>query len=185
MSQVKGSVQKAQARQSRQYNLHRSPAPLSAGDLVLLEREGINWAANFQTSKKLLSPWLGPFKILSLDGLNATLELPATSKIHNFFSVSKLKKYFLRSNQPTPSPDIIDGQEEYKVSHISNHRFWRKHLQYIVHFKGFHKDAAQWLFASDISNCQDSIDLYLSTRGGVADSDNVVDRQRSNSILIL
>ena len=104
--------------------------------------------------------------------------MPPTTQIHNIFSISKLKKYYLRSNQTALSPDKIDGAEEWEVAYISNHRFWRKHLQYLVHFQGFHKDAAQWSFASDLPHCQESIDRYLSTRGGVAGSE-VADRQRS------
>ena len=181
LEQATLAIQKAQARQARYYNDNRLPSEVQVGDLVLLLRDGINWGASSQISKKLLSPWLGPFKVLSLDGSNATLELPMTTKIHNVFSVSKLKKYYIRSNQVAPSPDIIDGQEEWEVDRISAHRLWRKHLQYLVHFKGFNKDAAQWLFASDLSNCQDSIDQYLSTRGGVADP-GVVGRQRSKRV---
>jgi hypothetical protein len=115
-----------------------SSKPPPDSDLVLLLREGINWEASSQISKKLQSPWLGPFKVLSLEGFNATLELPVTTKIHNVFSVSKLKKYYTRSNIATPSPDIIKDQEEWEVSRISAHRWWRKHLQYLVHFKGLH-----------------------------------------------
>ena len=179
LHQATAAIQKAQDRQARLYNLNRSPFNPQVGDLVLLQREGINWAASSQSSKRLLSPWLGPFKVLSLDGLNATLELPVTTKIHNVFSVSKLKKYSTRPNQSIPSPDLINGEEEWEVDSILDHRFWRKHLQYLVHFKGFNKDAAQWLFAADLPHCQDSIDLYLSTRGGVASSDKVADSHRS------
>ena len=166
MNLARSSIQKAQEHQARSYNRHRRPSDIVEGDLVLLEREGINWSADSQSSKKLLTPWIGPFKVSSTDGINATLVLPPTTKVHNVFSVSKLKKYFLRSKEP--APDIINSSEEWEVSRVLNHRQWRKHLQYLVEFKGLHKDTRQWLFADDLTNCQGSIKDYLSTRGGVA-----------------
>ncbi len=86
-----------------------------------------------------------------------TLELPPTSKLHNVFSVS--------GPGIPPSPDLVDGQFEWEVSKILDHRQWRKHLQYLVVFKGLHKDTKQWLFAADLNHCQDAIEDYLLTKG--------------------
>ena len=47
--------------------------------------------------------------LLSYEGLNA---IPPSAHIHNVFSVSKLGIYQLRSDSYTPTPDIIDGEEE-------------------------------------------------------------------------
>ena len=160
--------------QARQYNLHRKPSEIKIGDMVLIEREGIKWSADSQLSKRLLSPWIGPFKVLSIDGLNATVDLPPTTKIHNVFSVSKLKKYFSRSTGDIVTPDFIDGEEEWEVEKVLDHRQWRNHLQYLVQFKGLHRDTRQWLFAADLKNCQQAISAYLLTRGGVADTADMV-----------
>jgi hypothetical protein len=173
------SIEKAQKHQAKYYNLHRKPSQIAKGDLVLIEREGIQWSADSQLSKKLLSPWIGPFRVLAIEGLNATIELPLSTKIHNVFSVSKLKKYFLRSTSDIAAPDLIDGQEEWEVDKVLDHRHWRNHLQYLVKFKGLHRDTRQWLFASDLTHCQEAIEDYLLTRGGVAvPADMVKDKEK-------
>ena len=134
-------------------------------DLVLVEREGINWSPDSQRSKKLLSPWLGPFRVLAVEGLNSTLELPSSALIHNVFCVSKLKKDHIRPNAPVAEPDIIDDAEEWEVEKILDQRYWRKHLQYLVKFKNLYMDTRQWLFAADLPHCQEAIDQYFSARG--------------------
>ena len=54
---------------------------------------------------------------------------------------------FIDSTHPglkhNPSTDIIDGEEEWEVNHISDSRLWPKYLQHLVYFKGFHTDAAE------------------------------------------
>ncbi len=95
ITQARTSIEKAQAHQAAVYNKNRKESPILVNDLVLVERVGINWQPDSQRSKKLLSPWLGPFRVLALEGLNATLELPSSALIHNVFCVSKLKKYHI------------------------------------------------------------------------------------------
>ena len=163
------SIQKAHAAQARQYNKNRSAHAFQVGDNVLLERDGITWPAEVQKSKRLLSPWLGPFKVLSSSDNNVTLDLPPTIKIHNTFSVSKVKQYRSRPNTIIPSPDFIERAPEYEVEKVLSHRTWRKHLQYLIKWKFLGHNRNQWLFADDLVNCQELIEDYLSTRGGVTD----------------
>lgn len=168
-SKVKESIEKAQASQARQYNKYRSDHEIKVGDNVLLERDGITWPAEIQKSKRLLSPWLGPFKVLNVSGNNVDLQLPPSLRIHNTFSVSKVKPYFSRPGTSAPSPDFIDGAPEYEVEKVLSHRTWRKHLQYLVKWKSMGHERNQWLFADDMMNCQNLIEDYLSTRGGVTE----------------
>jgi hypothetical protein len=179
---VRTSIEKAHARQARQYNKHRSAPNIEVGDNVLLERDGITWPAEIQKSERLLSPWLGPFKVLSTSDNNVTLELPPTIKIHNTFSVSKVKPYYSRPGTAVPSPDFVDGAPEYEVEKVLGHRTWRRHLQFLVKWKSLGHHRNQWLFADDMANCQELIEDYLSTRGGV--TENVSRNPQANKITI-
>jgi hypothetical protein len=166
-SQARKAIQQAQELQSHQYNRSRRPHSIKEGDRVLLERNGINWAAEVDRSPRLLSPWLGPFLVLGATDQNVTLELPPTTRIHNVFSVSKVKPYFSRPDSLIPSPDFIDGAPEYEVERILDQRTWRSHRQYLVKWRGMGHERNQWLFSDDMVNCQGLISEYLSTGGGV------------------
>jgi hypothetical protein len=93
LKQARQALEKAHLQQAQQYNKNRKMSDIQINDLVLLEREGIIWGPDSQRDKKLLTPWLGPFKVTAREGENATLELPVDCHIHPTFSVSKLKKY--------------------------------------------------------------------------------------------
>ena len=165
--QVRQSIQKAHEAQAKQYNKNRSAHTIQPGDKVLLDREGINWAAEVTRSPRLLSPWLGPFRVLEVTEQNVTLELPSTTKIHNIFSVSKIKPYHSRPGSELPLPDFLDGAPEYEVERILDQRTWKRHRQYLVKWRGMGHERNQWLFADDMVNCQELINEYLSTGGGV------------------
>jgi transposase InsO family protein len=165
--QVRKAIHKAHERQSRQYNKNRKAYFIQPGDSVLLERDGINWPAEVNKSPKLLTPWLGPFTVLEVKEGNVRLELPPTLRVHNVFSPSKIKPYLQRPGHSIPAPDFIDGAPEYEVERILDHRTWRKHLQYLVKWKGMGNERNQWLFAEDMIHCQELINEYLSTGGGV------------------
>ena len=51
-----------------------------------------------------------------------------------------------------PPPDLIDGEEEYKVKQIKAHQnFGRsKHLQYLMKWKGYPKSNNTWESATDV-----------------------------------
>ena len=90
------SLSKAQTRQSNAYNKqHHDNSKLKVGDLVLLDRNGIELSATQSISKKLLNPWIGPFEVIEFDDEkdNATLRLPFSMKVHNIFHIRCLRKY--------------------------------------------------------------------------------------------
>ena len=63
-----------------------------------------------------------------------------------------------------PSPDFLDGAPEYEVE-----RIWKRHRSFLVKWRGMGHERNQWLFADDMLNCQELINEYLSTWGGVTD----------------
>ena len=69
------------------------------------------------------------------------LKLPIQWKIHNVFHDSLLTPY--RETRvhgrkfPEPPPDLINGEEEFEVDSIRNHRKRGKGYQYLVVWKGY------------------------------------------------
>ena len=51
-----------------------------------------------------------------------------------------------------PAPIIIDGQEEYEISHILAHRDSRRRREYLCRWKGYDASSDEWLPASELTN---------------------------------
>jgi hypothetical protein len=97
-------------------------------------------------AKNLLLPYIspklapkrhGPFKITKrISPVTYQLDLPPSWTIHNVFHAGLLTPYSETpqhgSNFPRPPPEIIDGESEFEVEAIKNHRFHgrRRKLQY-------------------------------------------------------
>ena len=75
--------------------------------------------------------YVGPFPILRMVGDNVCeLELPESMIIHPVGNVSQVKKYH-SSFQRLP-PIEIDGEEEYEVEGILDHRRSGRGYQYLI-----------------------------------------------------
>src|SRR5712672_2563616 len=118
------------------------------GDKVWLESK--NLALPHQ-SKKLAPKRVGPFSITKVIlPVTYQLELPHSWQIHDVFHASLLTPYHETEaygpNFIKPPPDLIDGEEEYEVEAILNHRFHgrRKQLQYLIKWKGYPHSDNTW-----------------------------------------
>lgn len=135
----------SQQQQSQQYNRHRDPAPAyQPGDKVWLDLRNIR----VETPRvKKLSELHGMFQVIEPIGNNAyRLDTPAG--IHNVFNATLLRPV---ANDPLPSqridenhppPVIVEGQEEYEVEKVLQHRTNstrrnRKALQFLCLWKGY------------------------------------------------
>ena len=78
------------------------------------------------------------------------LQLPLTWTIHDVFHVSLLSPYSeTPSHGPNfsrPPPDLIGGEEEYKVESIRGHRHFsrNKKLQFLIRWKGYAPSDDTW-----------------------------------------
>ena len=68
----------------------------------------------------------GPFEITKVLGpMTYQLQLPTTWKIHNMFHAVLLRQYketeVYRANFQLPPPELIDGEELYKIESIMKH----------------------------------------------------------------
>ena len=124
------------------------------GDRVWLE--GKNLKLPYQ-SLKLAPKRHGPFHIKRMvSNVAAQLELPPAWTIHDVFHTSLLTP-FRETNQygdnfPRPPPDVIDGEEEFEVEAIINHRYFgkRRDLQYLVKWKGYPTADNSWEHQRDV-----------------------------------
>ena len=71
------------------------------------------------------------------------LELPEAMKIHPVVNVSQVKKY--HGSLQRPPPKEIDGEEEYEVEDILDHRRSGRGYQHLVYWTGCDASENQWL----------------------------------------
>ena len=107
----------------------------------------------------------GPFVITEVIGpLTYRLKLPTQWKIHPVFHTSLLTPYKETGthgpNFSLPPPDLIEGNEEYKVEAITGHRKWYGHMQYLVKWKGYPVSENSWEPEAYLRNAKDTLSRY-------------------------
>jgi hypothetical protein len=118
--------------------------------------EGKNLKLPYQ-STKLAPKRYGPFRIIKeVSPVAYQLSLPMMWGIHDVFHVSLLSPYHKTTQHGPkfswPPPDLIKGEEEYKVEAIRNHRsFGCSHtLQYLIKWCGYPESDNTWELANSI-----------------------------------
>jgi len=102
-------------------------------------------------SKKLAPKRVGPFRITKvISPVVFRLDLPPSWHIHDVFHASLLTSYRETTaygpNFIKPPPDLIDGEEEYEVEAVLNHRMFghRRQVQYLIKWKGYPHSDNTW-----------------------------------------
>ena len=124
------------------------------GERVWLEAK--NLALPYQT-RKLAPKRHGPFVITKrVSPVAYQLGLPPTWTVHDIFHASLLTRYRETAEHGTnfhqPPPEMVDGEEEYKVEAIMGHWFFGKgrKLQYLVRWKGYSAADDTWEAADQV-----------------------------------
>jgi hypothetical protein len=133
---------------------HRDTPKYKEGDQVWLE--GKNLRIN-QPTAKLAPRRHGPFKIIQvMSAVNYRLELPTQWNIHPVFHIDLLTPYretiMHGPNFTRPTPELIDGEEEYSVEKILDSRHFgrRRRLQYLVKWEGYPDADNMWVDKDDV-----------------------------------
>ena len=139
---------------SSKFHLWRS------GDKVWLE--GKNLKLHY-SSKKLAPKREGPFEITQvISPVAYKLQLPPTWKIHNVFHASLLSSYRETLehglNFSNPPPDLIRGEEEYKIDKILLHHRTQGQRQYLVSWKGYSTVENTW----KSTTCANTVESLLT-----------------------
>jgi hypothetical protein len=104
----------------------------------------------------------GPFKIEEVMGqVTYKLKLPPQWKIHNVFHRKFLTLYRETDvdgkNFPEPPPDLIEGEDEYEVDSIRDHRKRSKAQQYLVKWKGYSDET--WEPEANLKNASEILKI--------------------------
>jgi hypothetical protein len=150
-----GQAQAAMIKVQQGWEQRKRAAPtFQTGDQVWLDGHNIKM---FHPTAKLVPKRHSPFPIIRvLLPITYELCLPVQWKLHPVFHVDLLTPYrkteFHSTNYDKPPPDLIDGEEEYKVERImASRRFGRGHkLQYLVKWKGYPDAENQWVAKEDV-----------------------------------
>jgi hypothetical protein len=133
---------------------HRDTPKYKEGDQVWLE--GKNLRIN-QPTAKLAPRRHGPFKVTQvMSAVNYRLELPTQWSIHPVFHTDLLTPYketiMHGPNFTRPTPELIDGEEEYSVEKILDSRRFgrRRRLQYLVKWEGYPDADNMWVDKDDV-----------------------------------
>ena len=77
-------------------------------------------------------------------------------------SVHWLWRYKLNEVCNTPSPMIINEEEEYKVEKVWKHRKHGRGMQYLVYWKGYGDEHNQWIAETGLPHAKEAIEDYWS-----------------------
>jgi hypothetical protein len=124
------------------------PPQFRVGDQVWLEASNLKL---HHQKTKLAPKRYGPFRVIKeISPVAYRIQLPTSWGIHNVFHASLLSPYHETTahgpNYSRPPPDLIDGEEEYEVERIINHRRHGRSrvLQYFVKWKGYPESDNTW-----------------------------------------
>jgi hypothetical protein len=139
-------------------------------------------ARNLKTerpAKKLSLRRLGPFRVLRPVPQDAhypstyRLALPPSWKIHPVFHVSLLQPALLNTDlhlvatdNNRPPPDVINGEEEYEVEMILDHRGGKRCRQYLVKWRGYPVSDATWEPKTSLRHAPDILLRYEDSLKG-------------------
>ena len=135
--------------------------PFKKGDKVWLDTRNIKTTNN----PKIGPRHKGPFKISNvLEPLTYQLNLPTSWQIHNVFHAILLRPYIENeahgANFPRPPPELLEGEEVYKVESIIRHQQRGRGHQYLIKWKGYPITDATWGNKSAFSNDGNMLSTY-------------------------
>jgi len=95
------------------------------------------------------------------------LKLPDQWRIHPVFHTSLLSPYQETEthgpNFPQPPPDLIEGEEEYKVKAIIAHRKRGKSHQYLMKWTSYPSSENSWQSSNNLKGAPEILEEYNLT----------------------
>ena len=135
--------------------------PFEVNDQVWLESK--NLKIPYQL-RKLAPKREGPFKIKEVLGpVTYRLTLLKQWRIHDIFHTCLLMPYketdLHGNNETRPPPDLVEGNEEYKVEAILSHRLHKNcETTYLIKWKGYDSSENSWEPESNLTNAEEELD---------------------------
>ena len=151
----------------RSANARRRDVQYNPGDWVLLSSKNLRFKRG---TPKFLPRWVGPFQVARRVGQQAyELVLPARWKIHDVFHVSLLEGYQRDGSvQPPPPAELLEGEEEYEVADILDHRSRTQshgapQYEYLVSWVGCLPENNTWEPQGRLINAPELLKRYWQT----------------------
>jgi Chromo (CHRromatin Organisation MOdifier) domain len=153
------------ARQTMLKRNKTSYTPFKEGDLVWLDAKHLNIKYD---SPKLAPKREGPFKIERVIGKRTyQLKLPFQWKKHPVFDATLLTPYHETDehgpNYIKPPPDLIEGEEQYEVETIIQHRRKGNRNEFLIKWKGYGSNENTWEPEANLSNSEEILEEYKKT----------------------
>ena len=150
------------ARQVMAARTRRSFSPFKLEDKVWLEARNLKQSI---INPKFAPKREGPFTITKvLSPIVYQLHLPKTWKIHPVFHASLLSPYCENAvhgpNFPSPPPDLINGEEEYKIEKILHHRRTPTKRSFLIQWKGYSAKEDSWIPERNLKNAKCTLAAY-------------------------
>lgn len=138
----------AKQKQTFQANKQRKQPGIRVGDSVFVSAKHLDTGR----PRKLGPPNVGPYKVVTIRGNWAALDLPQGSQVTNKFNVERLSKFDDKplpgQREPPPPPELNDeNDKEWVVEKILDARLNTRRgnlLQFRVQWKGYPIDTAWW-----------------------------------------
>ncbi len=171
LARAKDALRAAQSRQAKYANQSRRDMRYQIGDEVFLSTKHLALKVPRDGTPKLMPKWTGPFAVSEVvNEVAYRLQLPANLKIHDVFHVSLLKPFLSDGRYQAPPPPIsVDGELEYELECILNHRDHRvgrgSYRQYLVSWVNQGAHGNTWEFESDLTNCEEELRRYWHSQG--------------------
>ena len=162
LQRAKQCMAAAQSRDKAYADNRTRPQSFEVGQRVLSSTKNLQIKKS-DLSKKLLSRFIGPFKVVKRIGAVAyELELPPTMKVHDVFHVSLLKRYHEDgTHQPPPVTILLEGEPEHEVDQILKHRQdGKRSKSYLVRWTGYGPEMDTWEPEAGLRNCKDKVQAY-------------------------
>jgi hypothetical protein len=163
------NIAKAQSRSISYVNQKRKTAPLlKEGDKVYLRTKNLRTR---RPTKKLDKVKVGPFFISKqISAVNYRLDLPKDAKIHPVFHISLLEPADPRTPVQKDFHYQADGEDEWEVEKIVQHRNRDDGDEYLVKWSGYPESESTWEPATNLTNCRQLLAQFLrSPQGTPAD----------------
>jgi hypothetical protein len=168
IAKAKQCLLAAQQRQKAYADTKRSDVLVKVGDRVLLSTKNID-IKHGAGSRKLLPKFVGPFSVIKqVNPVAFKLDLPANMrKLHPVFHASLLRPYRDSGRvQPPPPPIEIEGDLEYEVEQVLDHRLRkygkRERAEYLIKWKGYGHEHNTWEPERNLTNASDVLQNFLS-----------------------